>query len=348
MAGGVMVAGASGFLPRSILVTGGAGQLATALQGEGGAAVRRVGRPEFDFDRPETLAAVFAAARPALLVNAAAWTAVDAAEADPDAAGRANRDGPAMLAALCADAGIPMIHVSTDYVFDGLKGAPYVETDPTSPTGVYGRTKLEGEQAVLAACPRAVVLRTSWVYSAVGKNFVRTMLGAALKVPRLRVVGDQRGCPTAARDLAVAILAIAPQVAGAGPGRLATRGADGSGIMASDEYGTGVRDGHGRRGQDGSGTQVPDRYGIFHACGTGDTTWHGLALSVFEAAARHGHPVPAVDAITTAEWPTPARRPPDSRLECGKLAATFGVRLPDWRTSLARTVDELLAPAPAG
>ena len=332
-----MATGASGCLPGSILVTGGAGQLATALQQEGGAAVRRVGRPEFDFDRPETLAAVFAAARPALLVNAAAWTAVDAAEADPDAAGRANRDGPAMLAALCADAGIPMIHVSTDYVFDGLKGAPYVETDPTSPTGVYGRTKLEGEQAVLAACPRAVVLRTSWVYSAVGKNFVRTMLGAAQRMPRLRVVGDQRGCPTAARDLAVAILAIAPGLTGTGTGGF---GAGGSRAGGSDGSGAGV--------PEGSGTRVPDGYGVFHACGTGDTTWHGLALAVFEAAARHGHPVPAVDAITTAEWPTPARRPPDSRLDCGKLAAVFGVRLPDWRDSLARTVDELLAPAPAG
>ena len=156
---------------------------------------------------------MFEAACPALLVNAAAWTGVDTAEAEPDAAGRANRDGPATLAALCADAGIPMIHVSTDYVFDGLKGAPYTEADPTSPTGVYGRTKLEGEQAVLAACPRAVVLRTSWVYSAAGKNFVRTMLGAAQRVPKLRVVADQRGCPTSARDLARAILAIAPQLA---------------------------------------------------------------------------------------------------------------------------------------
>ncbi len=296
-----------------ILVTGGAGQLATALVQEGGAAIHRVGRPDFDFDRPRTLAAVFQAVRPALLVNAAAWTGVDTAEAEPDAAGRANRDGPATLAALCADAGIPMIHVSTDYVFDGLKGTPYTESDPTSPTGVYGRTKLEGEQAVLAACPRAVVLRTSWVYSAAGKNFVRTMLGAAQKVPRLRVVADQRGCPTAARDLAVAILAIAPQLADARP--------------------------------DGSGTRVPNGSGVFHACGGGETTWHGLATAVFQEAARHGHPVPAVDAIATADWPTPARRPPDSRLDCTKLARVFGVRLPDWRISLARTVDELLAPA---
>ncbi len=294
--------------PGSILVTGGAGQLASALAVAGGASVHRVGRPDFDFDRPDTLAALFKAARPALLVNAAAWTAVDAAEAEPEAASRANRDGPATLAALCADAGIPMVHVSTDYVFDGLKGAPYTEADPTSPTGVYGRTKLEGEQAVLAACPRAVVLRTSWVYSATGKNFVRTMLGAAQKMPRLRVVADQRGCPTAAGDLAAAILAIVPQLADARPGQS----------------------------------------GVFHACGTGEATWHELAVAVFQQAARHGHSMPLVDAIATADWPTPARRPPDSRLDCSKLAAAFGVRLPDWRASLARTVDELLAPAAPG
>lgn len=292
----------------TILVTGGAGQLATALEQEGGAVVRRVGRPGFDFDRPETVAEAVRALQPAFVVNAAAWTAVDAAEADPDAAGRANRDGPAVLAALCADAGIPLIHVSTDYVFDGDKGAPYVEADPTSPTGVYGATKLEGEQAVLAACPRAVVLRTSWVYSAVGKNFVRTMLGAAQKTGRLRVVADQQGCPTAARDLAVATLAIVAR----------------------------LREGW------------QDRYaGVFHAAGAGSTTWHGLAEAVFQDAARYGHPVPAVDAIATADWPTPARRPPDSRLDCTKLSQVFDVRLPPWRTGVSRTVAELLAaPSP--
>ena len=291
----------------TILVTGGAGQLATAMEQEGGAVVRRVGRPGFDFDRASSVHEAMQAARPAFVVNAAAWTAVDAAEADPDGAGRANRDGPAVLAALCADAGIPLIHVSTDYVFDGDKGAPYVETDPTSPTGVYGSTKLEGEQAMLAACPQAVVLRTSWVYSAVGKNFVRTMLGAAHKTGRLRVVADQQGCPTAARDLAVAILAVVAR----------------------------LRDGW------------RDSYaGVFHAAGTGATTWHGLAEAIFQDAAQYGHPVPVVDAISTADWPTPARRPPDSRLDCTKLAQVFDVRLPPWRAAVSRTVAELLAAPP--
>lgn len=288
----------------TILVTGGAGQLATAMEQEGGPIVRRIGRPQFDFDRPESIDEAVRAVRPDFVVNAAAWTAVDAAEADPDGAGRANRDGPAMLAALCADAGIPLIHVSTDYVFDGMKGAPYSEADPTSPTAVYGTTKLEGEQAVLAACPRAIVLRTSWVYSAAGKNFVKTMLGAAQKMPALRVVADQQGCPTAARDLAVAILAIVARL------RAGWR----------DEYA-----------------------GVFHAAGTGSTTWHGLAEAVFEDAAPYGHPVPRVDAITTADWPTPARRPPDSRLDCSKLHRVFGVQLPEWRTGVTRTVAELLA-----
>ena len=289
-----------------ILVTGGTGQLATSLVRLGGPRIRRVGRPEFDFDRPATIATGFAAIRPAAVVNAAAWTAVDAAETAPDGAARANRDGPEQLARLCAEAGIPLIHVSTDYVFDGDKGEPYVETDPTSPTGVYGRTKAEGEQAVLAANPRTIVLRTSWVYSATGKNFVRTMINAAEKNPTLRVVGDQHGAPTASDDLAEAILRILARV---------------------------ERDGW----QDGHA-------GIYHAAGAGETTWHGLAVAALEAAGTHGRAMPEVIAIRTADWPTPARRPVDSRLDCDKLDRVFGVRLPPWRESLIRTVDELLAP----
>ena len=274
------------------------------LAAQGGGRVRVVGRPAFDFDRPGTIAAVLAAERPALVVNAAAWTAVDGAEAEPDAAARANRDGPATLAALCADLGVPLIHLSTDYVFDGTKGAPYVETDRTAPTGVYGQTKLEGEQAVLAACPQAVVLRTSWVYASVGKNFVRTMLTAAQKTSTLRVVADQRGCPTSARDLADAVLTVAGRV------------------QAGWE---------------------PALGGVFHAAGTGDTTWYGLAQAVFDAALRHGRVRPTVEPITTADYPTPAHRPADSRLDCSKLARVYGVTLPPWQGAVQRVVDELLA-----
>jgi dTDP-4-dehydrorhamnose reductase len=291
----------------TILVTGGAGQLATALERQGtakGLPIKRVGRPEFDFDAPDSIAATFAAASPALVVNAAAYTAVDAAEKDAAAAARANAEGPAILAALCAGAGVPLIHVSTDYVYDGAKGAPYVETDPTAPMGVYGATKLDGEKAALAACPRTVVLRTSWVYSPTGKNFVKTMIGAARKVDTLRVVADQLGCPTTAGDLAASILAIAQVLA------------DGW----RDEYA-----------------------GVYHAAGTGWTTWHGLATATFEEAARHRLRMPTVTPIATADWPTPARRPADSRLDCTKMAAVFGTRLPEWRSSLGPVVDGIFA-----
>jgi len=288
-----------------ILVTGGTGQLARALEAAAaGRPMVRVGRPEFDFDVPDRLDGVLRAVGPRLIVNAAAYTVVDKAESEPEAADRANRVGPARLAAYAAEAGIPLIHISTDYVFDGLKGAPYVETDPTSPTGVYGATKLAGEQAIATSGARAIVLRTSWVYADSGKNFVLTMLNAARKTSQLRVVADQRGCPTAAADLAAAILAIADRLAGGWDDSLA---------------------------------------GIYHAAGSGEATWHDLAEAVFARAERHGLARPTVTPIATADWPTPARRPPDSRLDCAKLQGTWGVRLPDWRDSVARTVDAVFA-----
>ena len=314
-----------------ILVTGGTGQLASALAAPTLAAptlatnplatnalatnslatnagVSRIGRPEFDFDRPETIEAAFRAAAPRLVVNAAAYTAVDAAETDADAAYRANRDGPAILARLCARADIPLIHVSTDYVFDGDKPDPYSETDPVAPRGVYGASKLAGEEAVIASNAKVIVLRTAWVYAATGKNFVRTMLTVGKNRPRLTVVGDQHGCPTTASDLADAILAIVARL-------------------------------------DATGWQ-PAYRGIFHAAGSGATTWHGLAVATFEEASRHGANVPEVVPILTADWPTPAKRPANSRLDCTKLYDVFGVRLPQWRDSLARTVDAIFATAP--
>jgi len=290
-----------------ILVTGGHGQLATSLAALAPARVAVIGRPEFDFDRPDSIASAIAAASPALVINAAAWTAVDAAESEAAAADRANHTGPGLLAAACRAAGAHLIHISTDYVFDGLKGAPYTEADPTCPTGVYGATKRAGEQAVLAAHPDAVILRTSWVYARTGKNFVLTMLNAAKRAPRLRVVADQIGCPTNADDLAAACLGVADRLLHAG---------------SAAPFG-----------------------GIYHAAGQGETSWHGLALAIFETASRHGWPAPPVDAIATADWPTPARRPPDSRLDCGKLAAVFDVRLPIWRPSLDAAVAGICAQA---
>jgi dTDP-4-dehydrorhamnose reductase len=290
----------------AILVTGRTGQLAVALAEAApvhGVTVRCVGRPVLEFDRPASIGEAIDACAPALVINAAAYTAVDAAEDDKDAAYRANRDGPAELARLCAAARIPVIQVSTDYVFNGRKGAPYVETDATSPQGVYGTSKLAGERAVLAVCPRAIVVRTSWVYSPIGRNFVRTMLAAAECNASLRVVADQIGCPTSARDLAHAVLGIAAR----------------------------LRDDRGDR-----------HAGIYHAAGTGAATWHEFAEAIFAAAARHGRAVPRVERISTKEWPTKAVRPPDSRLDCSKLAATFELRLPAWQDSVRRTVDTIL------
>ncbi len=291
---------------RPILVTGGSGQLASSLAG--GASVLRVGRPAFDFDRPDTIEAAFRAANPRLVVNAAAYTAVDAAEKDVEAAYRANRDGPAILAALCAAADIPLIHVSTDYVFDGTKTSPYVETDAVGPQGVYGASKLAGEQAVMESGAKAIILRTAWVYAATGKNFVRTMLTVGKTRDRLTVVGDQHGCPTTADDLGDAIRAII---------------------------------GHLDQGGWNQAYQ-----GIFHAAGSGETTWHGLAVATFQEAARHGAKVPEVAPIATADWPTPAKRPANSRLDCTRLQSVFGIRLPHWRDSLTRTVDTIFATAP--
>ncbi len=288
----------------SILVTGGAGQLAQALARARPGGLSVVGRPAFDFDRPETLAQAVLAARPTLVINAAAYTAVDAAEADGAAARRANTEGPGLLAEACAEAGAQLIHVSTDYVFDGCKGAPYTEADATSPTGIYGATKLDGERAVLAALPGAVVLRTSWVYARAGRNFVLTMLGAARRMQTLRVVADQRGCPTNADDLAAATLGVADRLLSASAGGTAGQGLG----------------------------------GIYHAAGSGETTWHGFATAIFAEAGRHGWPVPTIEPIATSDWPTPARRPADSRLDCARLERVFGVRLPQWRDSLAPAV----------
>jgi dTDP-4-dehydrorhamnose reductase len=292
-----------------ILVTGGSGQVAQAL---GRLAPLRdmdvvvLGRPGFDFDDPGTIRAAFAGGAWRYVVNAAAYTAVDAAEADEAGAARANADGPEALATLCARAGIPFIHISTDYVFDGSSGRPYLETDATNPTGAYGRTKRDGELRVLKAGGRPIILRTAWVYSDTGKNFVRTMLSAGARLPRLRVVADQTGSPTAAADLAAAILDIIA-------------------IIERDGW--------------------QDRFGgIFHATGSGETTWHGLAVATFQEARRHDGPSPEVEAIATADWPTPAQRPADSRLDNRKLADVFGITLPPWRQSLARTVDSLLTP----
>lgn len=294
-----------------ILVTGASGQLGHALAqhlAKQGAAYKAVSRPDFDFEKPETVKACFEQAKPDLVINAAAYTAVDRAQSEPEKADAGNHLGPLLLAQLCEAVDIPFIHISTDYVFDGNKGAPYLETDPTSPTGVYGTTKCDGEEAILATNAKAIILRTSWVYSDHGKNFAKTMIAAGQKMPVLRVVADQRGTPTAACDLAHAILRITDQI-------------------------------H----QNG---WKPEYRGVFHATGAGGTTWYDFACAIFEEASKRGYQPPQVQPIATAEWPTPTRRPPDSRLDCTKLEKIFGIRLQDWEHALRKTVTvELLKTA---
>jgi dTDP-4-dehydrorhamnose reductase len=192
-----------------------------------------------------------------------------------------------------------LLHISTDYVFDGTKPTPYVETDPTGPTGVYGASKLAGERAVLETLPDALVLRTAWVYAAEGKNFLLTMLNAARRTDQLRVVADQMGCPTLASDLAEAILQ----------------------VIAFPTW----------------------RGGLFHAAGAGETSWYGFANAIFDRAAAHGLRRPTVTALATSDWPTPAQRPANSRLDCSLLRERFGISLPAWRDSVDRTVDVAMA-----
>lgn len=291
---------------RRILITGRSGQLATGLEAAlpaQGFEALLVGQPEFAFDKPETVIAAFHTLKPDAVVNCAAWTAVDAAEDEEAAAFRANALGPALLGRLTRDAGIPIIQISTDYVYDGLKGAPYLESDVPNPLGAYGRTKLAGEWAAQAANPRCIVLRTAWVFAPMGRNFLRTMLALGEQRPELRVVADQWGSPTAAPDLADAIAAILVHIRSAG-----------------------WRD---------------DFAGTYHATGGGFTNWHSFAEAIFTEAAQHGGPRPKVYPITTADYPTKAKRPADGRLDNGKLSRVFGLALPPWEAGLKRVMAAL-------
>jgi dTDP-4-dehydrorhamnose reductase len=239
-------------------------------------------------------------------VNAAAYTAVDRAEDQADLAFAVNRDGAARLAAAAAARGAPFVHFSTDYVFDGTKGSPYVETDTPSPLGVYGSSKEAGERAVLAANPRSVVLRTAWVCGPHGGNFVKTMLRLAAEREELRVVADQHGAPTFAADLAEAVARMAPRLVSAPAGDAA--------------------------------------FGLFHLTGAPHTTWHGFTEEILAQAARRGHRLPRLAGIATADYPTRAARPADGRLDCSKIHRVHGMAPADWRDSLARCLDVLVGP----
>lgn len=288
---------------RPILVAGNTGQLAramAALAADARLPVVTIGRPELDLTDAGSIDRIVAARAPRAIVNAAAYTAVDRAESEAAAALAINRDGAAKLAGAAARLGVPFIHVSTDYVFDGTKAAAYREDDRASPLNVYGRSKREGEIAVLQAAPDAVVLRTSWVYSPYGQNFVKTMLRLAATRDHVRVVDDQRGAPTSAADIAGAIVKIVGQVERNGP------------------FG-----------------------GIYHLTAAGETTWYGFAAAIFASWARRGGKVPALTAIKTKDYPTPAARPANSLLDCSKAALAFGVRLRPWQQALEQCLDDL-------
>ena len=288
-----------------VLVAGREGQVARALIARlGDHIVTALEPPELDLTSRDSINAVVATSAPDLIINAAAYTAVDRAEDQPDLAAAINRDGAAWLAEAAAARGAPFIHFSTDYVFDGRKGAPYTEDDAPSPLGVYGRTKEEGERAVLAANTRSVILRTAWVCSPDGANFVKTMLRLASERDEIRVVADQHGAPTFAADLADAVARIAPRLLAASAGDAA--------------------------------------FGLFHLSGAPHTTWHGFTEAILAEAAARGHRRPRLTPITTADYPTRAARPADGRLECGKIARVHGIAASDWRASLAHCLDMLL------
>jgi dTDP-4-dehydrorhamnose reductase len=292
-----------------ILVVGRDGQLARSLAEKAsarGLALSFAGRPETDLAEPDTLRRAVARSGAGLIINAAAHTAVDQAEDEPEAAHALNAVAPRVLAEAAREAGARLIHVSTDYVFDGSGDRPWREDDPTGPRSVYGRSKLEGEEAVRAALPDHAIVRTAWVYSPFGRNFVRTMLTLAETRDSLSVVGDQVGNPTSALDLADGLLAIAD----------------------TWERAPGL----------GSGA-------TYHLAGTGSASWAEFAREIFALSRARGGPSATVTAIATADWPAKAPRPANSRLCSDAFADTFGYRAPPWTDSLAEVVERLLAPA---
>lgn len=294
------------------LVTGLDGQVVQSLiqQAANDASVEiiSVGRPKLDLARPDTIATAVMEVKPDLIISAAAYTAVDQAESESALAHAVNTDGPSALAETAAKLDIPIVHISTDYVFDGAKRTPYSEDDALSPLGVYGLSKLGGEKAVAAATNDYAILRTAWIYSPFGKNFLKTMLRVAEGRDVVNVVDDQFGNPTSALDIADAVLAVS------------------RGLLASSN---------------------PALRGVFHMTATGDASWAHFAEEIFKASAEVGGPSARVTRIPSSDYPTPARRPTNSRLDCAKLFDVFGVSLPHWQSSTRQTVAEVIKTARA-
>jgi dTDP-4-dehydrorhamnose reductase len=289
-----------------IAVTGKTGQVVTCLIERGTAAGHEVialGRPELDLADTASVLPALEAIAPDAIVSAAAYTAVDKAEIETSLAYAVNEAGAGAVAEAAKALGVPLIHVSTDYVFDGRLDRPYTESDPTNPTGVYGASKLAGEQAVLVTYPEgSAVLRVAWVYSPFGSNFVKTMLRLACDRDEVSVVADQIGNPTSALDIADGILMVASNLAG---------------------------------------SNDPALRGVFHMTACGEASWSDFAAAIFAASAAQGGPTAVVRPITTADYPTAATRPANSRLDCGRIARTHGITLPDWHGSLKNVVSHL-------
>lgn len=286
-----------------IVVVGKSGQVARALQSaatERGISLVALGRQEFDLERPSIEA--IADLHPTVVINAGAYTEVDQAESAQERAFAINATGAEAAARAAAKVGAAFIHYSTDYVFDGAKPAPYVETDLVGPASVYGSSKLEGEARVLDASLRSVILRTAWVFDAEGKNFVRTMLRLAKTNREIRVVGDQHGSPTYALDLANATLSVA------------------SALQHSEG--------------------LP---GIYHCAGAGETSWAEFAREAFARSRALGGPSADVASITTDQYPTKAKRPRNSRLDCSKLSRDYNVTMRPWTESVAACVESIAA-----
>ena len=291
-----------------VLVTGKEGQLVQSLMERaaavGGVEIVAAGRPEADLEAPGAIGRAIEQAAPDVVINAAAYTAVDRAEDEPDRAFRINAAAAGEAAEAARAAGAPIIQVSTDYVFDGRSGAPYFEGMSTGPIGAYGRSKLAGEERVQGATPDHLILRTAWVYSQFGGNFVKTMMAVAERNPVVKVVADQQGNPSSALDLADGILSILRR----------WRGGDRTGLG-----------------------------GIYHLAGSGDTNWAEFAQGIFDECRALGLPAAEVAPIATSEWPTRAARPANSRLDCSKFAMDFNYRMPEWRQSVRDIVRRLAA-----
>lgn len=295
-------------MTRRYVVTGCEGQVVKSLlahrkNGEG-VEILPLGRPKLDLKQTDSIEIALVAARPDLIISAAAYTAVDKAEEEFEDAVQINGIAIGEIGRVAARLGVPVVHLSTDYVFDGKKVAPYSEEDTVNPLSVYGRSKLDGERRLAASGADHVIVRTAWVYSPFGNNFLQTMLRLAQTRDMVSVVSDQLGNPTSALDIADAVMAIADNL-----------------LVSFD----------------------PTLRGVFHMAGQGDASWADFASEIFRVSDMLGGPSAVVQPITTVEYPTAAQRPNNSRMNCNKLAATHNVRLPEWKAATETVLRQLLA-----